>query len=243
VVNILYKIAICDDDKDFVRLLREQVSDVLNHAGVDFNISAFFSGEELLHHIDEKSAEFDLYLLDIYMKEINGMDAAKAIRRKSRDAAIIFTTSSEQHVLSGYEVQALQYLMKPIDPLKLSAAMTTDMKRRFENRNYVFKTGGMTQKVAYEEIEYFESALKSVRLKTNNGVYEIYTKISDVESSLPALSFCRCHRGFIVNFKHVLKMNAQSLITTSGAEIPIGKTYAASTNRAFLNYIGGNDNA
>ena len=241
--NIVYRIAICDDEENFVRLLTDQVSEILKVRGIDFDIAAFSSGEALLSHIDEKSAAFDLFLLDIFMKEINGVDTAKAIRLVSDSAAIIFTTASEQYVFSGYEVQALQYLLKPINPQALSAALTVDLKRRYENRYFIFKTGGGTQKVPYDEIEYLESTLKSVRLVAKQGTYEIYDQISNIEGILPKLSFCRCHRGFIVNFRQVAKMTAQSITTLQGTLIPIGKTYSSSTNRAFLNYIGGSGEA
>lgn len=241
--NILYRIAICDDDEDFVRLLEAQVSEILADRGVDFDITAFPSGEALLNHIYDKSAVFDLFLLDIYMKEINGVDAARAIRLLSDSAAIIFTTSSGQHVFSGYEVQALQYLLKPVSRDALSAALTVDLKRRYENRYFVFKAGGGTQKVPYDEIEYLESNLKSVKLVAKQGAYEIYDQISNLEQALPKLSFSRCHRGFIINFRQVAKITAQSITTVQGTFIPIGKTYSGPTNRAFLNYIGGNEEA
>lgn len=240
---MLYKIAICDDEEDFVAALRDQVSEILKNSGVAFDIAAFPSGEELLSYTNEKPAGFDLIFLDIFMKDINGIDTARAIRLTNDSAAIIFTTASRQYVYTGYEVQALQYLLKPINRQALAAALLFDLKRRFESRYFVFKSRGMTHKVPFDDIEYLESMLKSVKLVAKQGVYEINAGISDIESSLPNLSFCRCHRGFIVNFKQVSKINAQSLATVRGTVIPIGKTYSKAVNRAFLNYIGGSDEA
>ena len=219
------------------------MSEILKVRGVDFDIAAFPSGEALLSHINEKSAIFDLFLLDIFMKEVSGVDTAKAIRLTNDSAAIIFTTASEQYVFSGYEVQALQYLLKPINRQALTAALNVDIKRRYENRYFVFKAEGVTQKTPYDEIEYLESTLKSVKLVAKQGTYEISDTISNLEGILSKLSFCRCHRGFIVNFRQVAKMTAGSITTLCGTLIPIGKTYAHSTNRAFLNYIGESDEA
>lgn len=238
---MVYRIAICDDEEDFVQLIEKQVSEIMKDRGVNYDIATFPSGEALLNHICENSTEFDLFLLDIFMKEINGVETAKAIRLTNDSASIIFTTVSGQHVFSGYEVQALQYLLKPINWQALSTALTIDLKRRFENRYFVFKSGGMTQKVPYDDIEYLESMLKSVKLVSRQGVYEIYNKISNIEAILPKLSFCRCHRGFVVNFRQVSKINAQFITTIRGTVIPIGKTYSRATSRAFLNYIGGSD--
>ena len=85
----------------------------------------------------------------------------------------------------GYEVQALQYLVKPINPQALSAALTVDLKKRYENRYFIFKSRGAIQKVPYDEIEYFESTLKSVKLVARQGTYEIYDRISDLEQQPP----------------------------------------------------------
>lgn len=241
VCSIVYRIAICDDEEDFISLLRAQVSEILKDKGVDFDIAAFPSGEALLSHISEKSAAFDLFLLDIFMRKINGVDTAKAIRCANDSAAIIFTTASDRYVFSGYEVQALQYLLKPINRQALAAALAVDLKRRYENRYFVFKSSGMTQKVSYDDIEYLESTVNSVKLVAKQGTYKIYEQISELENVLPKLSFCRCHRGFIVNFRHVSKMNAQSFITEQGTVIPIGKTYAETVGDAFLSYIDSSD--
>lgn len=192
----------------------------------------------LLNCIKEGKDSFDLFLLDIFMKEVNGIDVAKSIRLTNDSAGIIFITSSEQYVFSGYEVQALQYLLKPINSKALSSAIMFDLKRRYENKYFVFKTRGIAQKVPFDDIEYMESTLKSTKMVTKQGVYEIYEKISNIEEILPKLNFCRCHRGFIINFRQVSKISAQSIITISGTLIPIGKTYAKVTNSAFLNYIG-----
>ena len=213
----------------------------MHSSGVTFDIATFPSGEALISELNNNATDFDLIFLDIFMQELNGMETAKLIRSLNDATSIIFTTASEQYVFAGYEVQALQYLLKPINRQALSAALKVDLKRRFANKYYVCKSAGMTQKVLYEDIEYFESTLKLVKLVAKQGVYEISAKISEVESNLSKLSFCRCHRGFIINFKQVLKMNAQSFTTVRGTVIPVGKTYARATNRAFLNYIGGSD--
>ncbi len=233
-----YKIAICDDEEEFVASLREQVTKILQNSGISFDIESFSSGEELLSYIRKNSVEFDLIFMDIFMKEINGIDAAKDIRLTNDSTAIIFTTSSSQHILAGYEVQALQYLLKPIDGQALEVALDIDLKRRFQNQYFVFKSGGMTVKVPFEEIEYIESMIKSVKLVTKQSNYVIRTGITEIEHRLPQKWFCRSHRGFIINLQHISKMSTQNLTTISGTELPIGKTYARNLKRAFLDYIG-----
>ena len=76
VYSVVYRIAICDDEEDFIRLLAAQVSELLDEKGVEYDIVTFHSGELLLKHLTENSAGFDLFFLDVFMKEINGVDTA-----------------------------------------------------------------------------------------------------------------------------------------------------------------------
>lgn len=236
---ILYKIAICDDDEDFARRLEKEVVHILQERNIAFAIHLFSSGEMLVEDLNKNNEGYDVYFLDIYMKEMNGLDTARAIRRTSHNAAIIMTTSSEKHVFFGYEVQALQYLIKPIDIKTLTSALTVDLKRRYENRFLVFKSAGIIKKVPYDEIQYFESMVKTVRIVSTNGTLEFLGLISDLENTLPKLSFFRCHRGFIINFKYISQISANTIVTSNGAHIPIGKTYARAVSRAFLDFISG----
>lgn len=234
----MYRVAICDDDQNAIHVLAEHITVILQNLSIEHEIISFVAGEDLLYHMDNAAAPFDIAFLDIITERLNGIETAKAIRRMSDTTAIIFTTVSDQFVLSGYAVQALQYLLKPVDPSLLAAALMYDVKKRLGDQYFVFKVNAVTQRVRYDDIVYLESMLKMLKLVSTQGTHNFYALLSDVENNLPA-SFFRCHRGFIVNFRQVAAINSQSITTFTGHVVPIGRTYAKETNRAFLRYMAG----
>ena len=234
----MYSVAICDDDPVAVTTLADQVTAILRLHQIEHEIITFAAGEDLLYHMDHAAAPFDMAFLDIITERLNGIETAKAIRRMNDTTAIIFTTVSDQFVLSGYAVQALQYLLKPVDPSLLTDALLYDVKKRLGDQYFVFKVNTWTQRVRFDDIVYLESMMKTLKLVTTQGTHHFHALLSDVEDSLPA-SFFRCHRGFIVNFRQIAAISAHTITTFTGHEIPIGRTYTKETNRAFLRYMAG----
>lgn len=236
---MLYRIVICDDDSDFRETLQRRVSARLKDRGIDFSIVLFSSGEELLREFEQMEQLPHLVFLDIMMGEINGIDTARQIREKDGQISIVFITSSDQYVFLGYEVQALQYLMKPIQDDQLSEILEFDLRRRFEKKYLTFRIKLTTYHIAHDEILYLESERKATKLfvKNRSEVYRIPMRISELENALLKATFCRCHRGFIVNLSQVTELNAKFLLLDHSIEIPIGKLYAASTRHSFLQYI------
>ena len=117
----MIKISLVDDDPSDRSFLHSLVSDSFEKTGIDVEISEFESAEDFLSVFEPEI--FDLCFLDIYMKKMNGMDAARQIRELDPELAIVFLTSSADYVYEGYEVQALRYLTKPPVPEKVHAVI------------------------------------------------------------------------------------------------------------------------
>lgn len=232
-----YRIAICDDEVSSIAELRGRIADILAESGLLHEMETFTSGESFYEAFRKDPKAFDIIFLDILMGEINGMDTAKAVRGLNETVSIVFTTSSDKYVFAGYDVQALQYIIKPVQKEGLEKVLSRDLKR-FRSRNFNFRNRGNTYSIPFADILYFESALKNVKLVTRQGTYELTAKITDLEGALPGSEFFRCHRGFIVNLKHVSKMNTKYFILPDEEEIPIGKTYHPEAVKVFLDYIG-----
>lgn len=237
-MTVVYRIAICDDEETFRNLMRDQVEVILQEKGVEFSIDLFPSGKALLSYLGEQAMSFDLIFLDIVMEDLIGIEVAKKIREQSKRVSLVFVTSTDQFVFDGYEVQAMQYLLKPMNHIKLHKILQDDLKNRLEVRNFQFQIKSTSYHIPYDEILYFESELKATRLITANTTYRLPYHISEVEKRLPKLLFCRSHRGFIANLKYVTEINAKYLTLNQSKSIPIGKTYSKTTKISFLNYIG-----
>ena len=107
----MLEIAICDDEKKLRLDLRHVIEKELALDGVEFGLTEYESGEALLRGIRERNA--DIIFLDIEMGGMNGMEAARTLRKNGQPAVIIFVTSYPDFVFHGYEVRALNYILKP----------------------------------------------------------------------------------------------------------------------------------
>ena len=115
------RIAIVDDLKTERALLKERLSQQLALRGAEADILGFESGEAFL--AAEKERRFSAAFLDIYMEGLSGMDAAKELRKTDTDCLLIFTTTSTDHALEGFQVRALHYLVKPFSEEELSGLL------------------------------------------------------------------------------------------------------------------------
>ena len=116
------KIAICDDDWHMQQTLRTFIDET--YQDLDMLVDGFTSGEALLAAIGKQTQPYELILLDIEMTGMDGIETAKRVRRVLPDCYIIFITSHDEFALTGYEVQAFRYLVKPFRPEKLREAIS-----------------------------------------------------------------------------------------------------------------------
>ena len=116
------KIAICDDDWHMQQTLRLFIDQT--YQDLDMLVDGFTSGEALLAAVQKQSQPYQLILLDIEMRGIDGIETAKRLRKLLPDCYIIFITSHDEFALTGYEVAAFRYLVKPVQPEKLTEAIS-----------------------------------------------------------------------------------------------------------------------
>ena len=122
----MYRIAIVEDDREYVKELRTYLNQYAAEEGQEFEISVFYDGAEILENYVPK---YDLILLDIEMQKINGMDAAEKIRETDENVVLMFITNMAQYAIRGYSVGALDFVMKPITYYTFSMKIKRALKR------------------------------------------------------------------------------------------------------------------
>lgn len=113
-----FRIALCEDNIDQLSLLKDVVCEYINEKMLSCSVDVFSSGEELMRSVSARGA-YDIYILDMILGGITGMDVAKKLRNNDDDGKIIFLTSSLEYAVSSYDVRAYYYLVKPLDTQKL----------------------------------------------------------------------------------------------------------------------------
>lgn len=227
-----YRIAICDDEQNQMEYITSIVASWSAHEGHGCEIRTFASAEAFLFEYEEDKA-YDILLLDVEMKNINGIELAKRIRKDNNRAEIIFITSHFEFVGEGYEVDALHYLIKPISAEKLTQVLTKAAEKiSVEPPSVVISCEGETVKLYEADIRYVESFLHYIVIHTKDKEYKIKENISVFENRVSD-DFYRIHRSYLVSLKHITRISRTS-VNIGNTELPLSRGKYDDINRAFI---------
>lgn len=233
----MIRVAICDDNEFDLSRLRT----ALANCGIPLAITEYTSGETLLWDVETEKACFDIYLLDIYLTGINGVEIARRIRVLDEQALLVFVSSSEDFYREAFDVYALYYLLKPVEQAALNALMkkaTLGMERQ-RKMTLPITYRGRTSVLRYDEIEYISSANHALCFHLRDGgERRCYGKLDEIISQLKSGSFIRCHQSYIVNLRYVLERVVEGF-RMQHTVVPISRAYAEEAQEAFNQYLFG----
>lgn len=233
----MLKIAITDDEKIEVSLLEKYVKEwgKLNNILVD--IHPFYSGEAFEFEWQEDKS-FDILLLDIQMNGLDGIELAKKIRQADQELKIIFVTAIVDFIQEGYDVDAINYLLKPVKKDKLFQCLDKASKKiEMSQNSIIIETEGETKKLLHADIIYIEAVSHFLHVYTKKE--EIVTRMSlnDIEKLFPQNEFVRCHRAFIVGIQHINSIQRDFMKMENSSEVPISRRQYKLVNQAFIKYF------
>ena len=229
-------IAVCDDIPIECADIAKQIETILKQSNTDFMIKKFFGGLELI----QSRESFDIIFLHIKMPNINGMELAKQIRKQGRQSLIIFITSASEYVFDAFDVEAFQYLLKPIQTDKLKNVLEKATKKMQIDANIDFlmiSANRQIQKVFLKDILYIESIGRIAKIHCNNGTLETYEQIGILEDKLSDKFFFRCHKCFLVNLNFVDAFNKTEVRLENGEKIMLAKRRYEDFQKAILSYM------
>ncbi|KGL61900.1 LytR/AlgR family response regulator transcription factor [Polaribacter sp. Hel1_85] len=176
----------------------------------------------------------DLFFLDINMPDVSGLSLAKSINKNSK---IIFTTAYREYAVDGFDLQAVDYLLKPIAfdrflqavnkffETKIVTKPSLDIEETLVKNNYIFvRSDRKMVKVVFDEILYVESLSDYIKIYTKENVLVTRETISNLEMKLPSLQFLRIHRSYIINIDKTDSYTNEFIEINKNA-IPISRTY------------------
>ncbi len=235
------KIAICDDDNqellEISGLVDEYLSCGLAEDKIEFR--RFESSMKLLAQI-ESGKHFDIFLLDVIMPNISGIELASEIRKTDQVAKIIFLTSSSEFAVESYSVGAFNYLLKPIQKDQLFSVLEKacdDMSNSLK-QYIVVKTSTSLAKVFLHELIYIEVLGRTVYFHQNSGVtIESTSTMAQVESVLLRdKRFIKPHRSYIINLDYVKNLSQEGFKTTNDLSIPVSRNVFREVKQAYIKY-------
>lgn len=231
-------IAVCDDEVMECSRIAGKIRGILAEMKVPCMIRQYYSGRELL----ESPESFDIIFLDIIMRGLDGMRTAQIVREKAFDRLLVFISASREYVFDAYEVEAFQYLVKPIDEKKLKRVLQKAV-RKTECRSQEFiivSRERQKKKLFLDDIYYFEIRGRMIDIHGTGGVFSYYGQIGGLEKELEGKGFFRCHKSYLINLKHVDGYNRQEALIENGERIVIAKRRYEEFCQEMLTFMRGN---
>ncbi len=228
-------IAICDDEKYMLDEIAKMVSKFFRNKKIEITILKFLSGRELLKY----KKTIDIVFLDIQMKEIDGMATAKVLREQNYRGFLIFITILQEMVFQSFEVQAYDYLIKPIE----EAHFQKTMERLFcsirssSGNNLFIQKGNECRIISFDDIIFCEIINRKIYLHLRSKeVMDYYDRMENLEKKLDG-RFYKCHRSYLINLKY-LKSYKNGMAYLEGEEmIPVSRLRSKEFSNVILQYM------
>lgn len=233
----MIRIAIVEDEVRERAHLRDCLAYMAEKERLEFDIVEFGSGEAFLGGYQPV---YDIVLMDIELPGINGMETAKALRRLDSFVLLVFVTNMVQYAVSGYEVDALNYILKPVNrfdfALKMNKAISRTAKRTEESVQ--IRAGKDLYMLPVAAIRYLEVDGHYIVYHTTEGDYSEYITLKEAEKKLNKPYFVRCNRCYLVNLKYVSAVR-DDVVQVGWDELLISRPQKKAFLNALAVFIGG----
>ncbi len=231
-------IAVCDDQAEELESLLKLLRNWQTERNRTVRYKAFRSAAAMLD-VAHKEA-FTLYLLDVMMPGISGMEAAREIRTFDAAAEIVFLTSSPGFAYESYGVKAMEYLLKPISSKLLYPILDRlDVREQRPQESLTLKSGGTLIRVPFSQLAFVEVNGKHLYFNLTDGqVREVSGSMKEYEAQLLARpEFARIHRSYIVNLLQVEELSAKGVLTFSGKNLPVSRLLLPQLQKDYMQLL------
>ncbi len=233
----MYRVAVVEDEKEY----REQIVSYINRYGlehqVSFDITQYEDGEDI---VLEDKLTFDVIFFDIEMARLNGMDAAKEIRKKDDKVAIVFITNMASYAIEGYAVNALDYVLKPIEFDSFAFRMERTLERviKQETVEILIQTANGVKKMDSANVYYIEIENRMLHFFTTEGEFIQRGTMQSMETLLKDYHFVKCNHWYLVNLKYVSEIVGNT-VQVANSRLEISRRNKVTFLREVTEYIGG----
>ncbi len=232
--EVLMNIAICDNDVTAENSLENLLEFYFLNKTISYRINQYSNASELLYEVED-GRNYNIIFLNMIMDGMLGIDTAKILRKINYNGEIIFLSENSEYAVESYDVNAVGYILKPIDYEKLCLSMERAI-RNINVETYLIRRRNSFITVPYDEITYIESSNSKCILHRSNGdVYVIYKKLSEIEVELNDKRFLRSHQSYIVNMDYIVQATNQFELST-GEVVLIRQRNIREIRSAYLDY-------
>ena len=232
----MIKIAIVEDEVLYADQLQEYLKKYEEEYRETFEITVFQDGDQIVHHY---KAEYDVILMDVEMRFMDGMSAAEEIRKMDTEVVIIFITNMPQYAVRGYEVDALDYVLKPITYFAFAQRLNRAIERIKKRTKRVISVNikGSQIRMPIESVYYIESQGHTLIFHGVNGEVEAPGTMKEIQEKLRDEHFFRGNKGYLINLAHVDRV-VEGCAVVAGEELVLSRGRRKEFMEALAGYWG-----
>lgn len=231
-------IAVVEDEPEAAGELKSCLERYAAETGEKFHIQYFENAVILLSNY---RSNYDIIFMDIELPHMNGMESCHRIRELDEAVTIIFVTNMAQYAVKGYEVDAFDFIVKPLSyvdfSIKLKRAL--DRIRRMDGRSIVLTVKGGLHRINAVDIKYVEIMKHQMLFHTVNGNFDVYGTLKKVEKDLPEDTFARCSNCCLVNLRYVERVDGYC-VTVGGEPLQISRAKKKEFMLSVSQYLASN---
>lgn len=227
---MLHEIAICDDEA----IVRNQIQDILKSMDIHYTADVFASAEELLR----TDRRYEIILLDIEMRGMNGIEAAEVLRKNGHEEYIIFLTSHAERMPEAFKVKAFRFLQKPLSEAALREVLEEAEQELLSNEKILIRTEDGVQLIRRRDILFVESMGDGSCIYTVQENMLTGKSLKYWMSQLGTEHFCQTHKSYFVALRHVKKIGKTEIIMDERERpVPVSRRKQAEIKQVFADYI------
>lgn len=233
----MLRIGICDDEPKAREAITFALEKILDD-DTEQIVYEFSNGQTAINWLKSHPGEIDLLFLDVEMTPVNGLETAKEIRTFNPDILLVFLTGYTDYVYEGYRVNALDYLLKPVNPQLLNEVMKRVREKinSMQDTYLTFHNADGTYRIRQKDILYLYSDKRLVYLVTAEKQISYYDKLDRLQNILDT-SFIRIHQRYLINSRHVSFIGSSNVTMTNKDILPISRSQKTNVTNTLAKLI------
>lgn len=231
------RVAIIDDTREDAEHLLGCLKKYQTEYEVTIQVDTYYASFDFL---EEYRSQYDVIFLDIEMPGSDGIEVAHEIREKDESVGIIFVTNMAQYAIKGYEVNAIDFIVKPVGYYVFAEKLEKAIRffRKRERKNMLFSKDGEIYRISLSDVLYVEKEKNDLLIHTTKGVFKERGTIRLIKEKLEDASFGECTSGCLVNLSKVTCVGKEHILVADKA-LPLSRRLKKQFTKEYIDYIGG----
>ena len=233
-----YRVGLCDDEKRMLKINNHYMKEIdEEYEEFTLELINFMAGKDIVEYI--KKEPLDIAILDVDMIVMDGMDVAKNLKAVNEDIVVFFITGHSEFAVEAFDVDAIGYVMKPVDKDKLertllkAVAKVREIKSREKQRELVITVSNLKKRIPVDEIIYIERVQTQCVIVTKKEEYRVYDTITDLVEKVGE-GFIRASQSFILKISEISKVTYKEATLKNGMVVSLGRGFTKEVKKAFL---------